>query len=104
MNFSWRKTPASIRTAMVAAVLGFVVSCSSTTTSSRNGRLTECSYVDGGALILGALAVITGLVGVAASWRRTDDKVLMLVLSGVSIVAGVFHVLRGVGAVGGPCN
>ncbi|BAN03946.1 hypothetical protein [Ilumatobacter coccineus] len=104
MNFSWKNTPASIRTAMVSAILGFVVRCSSTTTSSRNGRLTECSYFDGGAAFFGVVAIITGLVGCVVAFKRTDDKTLMLVISIVSVGVGVLHVLRGVGTVGGACN
>lgn len=104
MNFSWKNTPASIRTALVAAILGFVVRCSSTTTSSRNGRLTECSYFDGGAVLFGAVAILSGLIGCVAATRRQDDKTLMLVISIVSVAVGVLHILRGVGTVGGACN
>jgi hypothetical protein len=104
MNFSWKNTPAAIRTALIAAILGFVVRCSSSSTSSRNGRVTECSYFDGGAALFGAVAIVAGLMGVAASWRRKDDKVLMLVISIGSVGVGIVHILRGVGAIGGPCN
>lgn len=104
MNFSWSNTPAAIRTALVAAVLGFVVRCSSSSTSSRNGRLTECNYFDAGAALFGAVAIVAGLIGIAAAFRRNDDKALMLVISIVSTGIGVIHILRGVGAIGGPCN
>lgn len=104
MNFSWKNTPAAIRTALISAVLGFVVSCSSSSTRTVNGRLTECSYFDAGAALFGAVAIIAGLIGVAAAWKRTDDKPLMLVISIVSTCVGVIHILRGIGVIGGPCN
>ena len=89
---------------MVFALLGFVVRCSSTSSSSRNGQLTECSYVDAGALLFGAASVVAGLIGVGASLRRTDDKALMLGISLVSVLVGIVHLMRGTGTIGGACN
>ena len=104
MTFSWKNTPASIRTAMITAILGFVIRCSSTSTSSTNGRLNECSYTDGGALLFGGVTIIAGIAGIAAATQRKDDKALMIIISVVCVAVGVVHVLRGTGSIGGACN
>ena len=103
-SLSWSSTPAAIRVAGVAALLGFVVRCSSTTSTTSNGRLVECSYTDAGALLAGIVAVVGGLVGVAASLRREEDRAVLIAVSVVSVALGVVHLLRGVGTIGGPCN
>ncbi len=103
-SLSWSSTPTAIRAAGIAALLGFVVRCSSTTSTRSNGRLVECSYTDAGALLAGVVAVVGGLVGIALSVRRTEDRAVLLAVSAVSVALGVVHLLRGVGTIGGPCN
>ena len=104
MKFSWKETPMAIRVAMVCGLLGFIVRCSSTSSSSRNGRLTECSYFDGGAVLFGGVTVVASLIGIATSLGRSEDKALMLGLSIVSLLVGIVHLLRGFGTVGGACT
>ena len=75
-------------------------------TSSRtiNGRLTECSYINFGALILGALAIVGGLVGVLVARKITENRGILIAIAAGSVAIGVLHILRGIGSVGGPCN
>ena len=104
VKFSWKETPMAIRVAMICALLGFVARCSSTSSSTRNGRLTECTYVDGGALLFGGVTVVASLIGIAASLRRSEDKALMLGISIVTLLVGIVHLMRGTGTIGGACN
>ncbi len=104
MDISWGRTPGAIKVGGISAILGFVVSCSSTSVRQSNGSF-ECSYFDGGALLLGILAILGGLVGIATCVRRDeDDRTALLAASAVIVLVGIVHVLRGVGQVGGACN
>ena len=104
MNLSWSTIPAAIKTGGIAALLGFFVSCSSTSTRSGPGGF-ECDYTDGAALLFGVVAIVGGLIGIAQCVRRKeDDRILLFVASLVIVGVGVVHILRGIGSVGGPCN
>ncbi len=104
-SLSWSETPAAIRTGGIAALLGFVISCNTSSSRTVNGAVVDCSYTDFGALVLGAVAIIGGLIGIGTCLKRTaDDRLLLIGASVVMIVLGVVHLLRGVGTIGGPCN
>lgn len=101
---SWSSLSGASKAALVFAVLGFVLSFTTLSTSSINGMST-CRYMDYGALLFGALAMLagsSGLMGVrnlAAEARNLNIAVCI----GADIV-GVVHILRGIGMVGGPCG
>jgi hypothetical protein len=104
MSLSWSTTPAVIRFAGVAAILGFVVTIESTSSRTINGRLAECSYTNFGALLLGALALVAGLVGVVAARKIVEQRTVLMAIAAGSALIGVLHILRGLGSIGGPCN
>jgi predicted membrane channel-forming protein YqfA (hemolysin III family) len=105
MSLSWSTAPPAIRVGGIAAIAGFFASITTTSSRSVNGRLTECSYTDYGALIIGAVAILAGVVGFfAALSRKEEDRTVVLGVSiGIALV-GVLHIMRGIGAVGGPCH
>ena len=92
-----------IRTAGIAAALGFVLTFETSSTRSSNGRLVECSYTNFGALLLGAIAIVTGLVGLIIARGESENRSALLGIAGVAVLVGVLHIFRGLGAVGGPC-
>ncbi len=104
MSLSWSSTPAAIRGGAVAAILGFVISIESTSSRTINGRIAECSYTNFGALILGAVAILAGLVGVGVAIKVTENRGVLIAIAAASVALGVLHILRGVGTVGGPCT
>jgi hypothetical protein len=101
---NWRQLSGAAKAALVFAVLGFLLGFTTTNTTSING-VTTCSYMDYGALVFGALAMLAGSAGlmnlrsIAAEARNFNIAVLL----GADLV-GVLHVLRGIGMVGGPCG
>lgn len=89
--------------ALFAAVGGFVLSLSFTSSSTHNGVLTSCTYVDAGPLLLAPVAAVAGLVAVARC-RRPGRRALLEVGVGLLCVAvAALHVFRGLGVLGGPC-
>lgn len=103
----WQDIPRAAKVGAVFGLIPFVISLTSTQTSSGSGVAT-CSHMDFAALIGGAIALIAG---VAALLPRRDAMgpvqsapMGVRLGSGLVIAAlGVFQVLRGLGMVGGPC-
>ena len=104
MSITWSTTPAAIRVGAIAAILGFLLTIESTSSRTINGRLAECSYTNYGALLLGAIAIVAGLIGVAMAVKSTENRGLLIAIAAVTVAIGVLHILRGIGSVGGPCN
>lgn len=77
-----------------AGVLAFVVSVSFFSASGGS-----CSYVDYAALVLGAAAVMLGLVGLVKDYANAMSVGLAVVV----ILLGIFQFLRGLGLILGPC-
>ncbi|MQA02931.1 MAG: hypothetical protein GEV07_09480 [Streptosporangiales bacterium] len=93
----------ALLTAVIGAVGGFVLSLSYSATSTTNGVLTSCTYVDAGPLLLAPVAAVAGLVAVVRC-RRPGRELHLEVGAGLLCVAiAGLHVLRGLGIVGGPC-
>ncbi len=86
---------------LLAGIAPFFVSCSSSSTSTVNGRVVESSYFDLFAVVGGAIAVLVALsmlgqLGVTApedKAKRSGVFVLMIAL-------GAFQILRGFGVIG----
>ncbi len=100
---SWSSLTGQTKAAVIFAILGFVVSFSTTNTSSING-VYSCSYMNFGALIFGVLALIAGGIGLAGARDLSDTKGLNMGLCAVALLIGALHIGRGLGMVGGPCG
>jgi hypothetical protein len=101
---SWSSLSGASKAALIFAVLGFVISFTTLSTSSINGVRT-CSYMDYGALLFGALAMLAGSSGLMRLRDLAPDaRSLNLVVCVAADVVGVAHILRGIGMVGGPCG
>jgi len=97
----WRELPGAAKTALICAVLGFVITIDSTTVKSSRGDV-NCSYTNISALGFGAAAGIAGVVALVLGAKRRHRATL--VVGAVCVAVAVLHVLRGVGSVGGACN
>lgn len=84
------------------ALAGFVVSFSTLNTTSING-VSTCDYLDYGKVLFGGLAVVVGGMGEFAALRLDRTRVANLAASGGATVVGIYHLLVGMGIVGGPC-
>lgn len=99
---SWSSLTGTSKAAAIFAILGFLLSFSTTNTSSING-VTTCSYMNYGALIFGVLAILAGGSGLASARGLGETQALNMGICAVGLAIGVLHVLRGIGMVGGPC-
>lgn len=84
------------------AIAGFFVSFSTSSTSNINGIVT-CDVLDYGKLVLGGLTVMVGGIGEFAALRAPATRLPNLIASGGASLVGVFHVLLGLGIIGGQC-
>ena len=101
---SWSSLSGASKAALIFAILGFVVSFTTLSTSSINGIQT-CSYMDYGALLFGALAMLAGSSGLMRVRDLAPDiRNLNLAICAAADIVGVVHILRGIGMVGGPCG
>lgn len=100
----WSSLSGASKAALIFAVLGFVISFTSLSTTSING-VSTCSYMDYGALLFGALAMLAGSAGVmGVRGLAPDVRNLNLAICVAADVVGVVHILRGIGMIGGPCG
>jgi len=86
--------------ALGVGVATFFVNITSFNSSSSNGILTSCSYMNYFALIAGAILF---LYGVSRVIKSKGDATAMLV-SLVVVGLGALHVARGLGLVMSPCG
>ena len=86
--------------ALGIGVATFFINITSISSTSRNGVLTSCSYMDYFALIAGVVLFLYGLNRV---FKNKDDATAMLV-SLVVVGLGALHVARGLGLVMSPCG
>ncbi|MDO9457021.1 hypothetical protein [Nocardioides sp.] len=104
----WQVVPTSLKVAVVTAALGFVASLSVSSETVVNGRVTECSYLDVGAIALGVVTVALVVAGALGQRGRPERLRMPLpLLAGLSVVlltVAAYHVVSGLGIVGGPCN
>ncbi len=94
--------PPAIQWGAIAAVLGFVISLSSTSSSSSNGITTSCNHFDIAAVVFGLVAIGCGAVGIT-KLQTLESKGLPGGLIAAAIVLGVVHLLRGFGVILAPC-
>jgi len=101
---SWSSLSGASKAALIFAILGFVISFTTLSTSSING-VSTCSYMDYGALVFGALAMLAGSSGVMrVRDLAPETRNLNLAICVAADIVGVVHILRGIGMVGGPCG
>ena len=100
MTFSNLSLPAKI--AMCLALAGFFVTIETHQRSSTNGVLTSCSYIDYGAVALGAAAGIVGLVAILSALSRRDSTSIAVAVGAIAIAA--WHLASGLGLIGSPCG
>ena len=92
-----------------AAVVGFFLELSYTSSRTVNGVVVECDYHDVGPLLVGPVAAVFGLVTAARSGRTGAQKGREAAIGLLCVAVGVLHVLRGLGIVdldlsgGNPC-
>ena len=96
-KLTWRTLPASAKAGLISTVLGFLIRFRSVTV--RNG---ECSESEPTAVVFGAVAVIAGLVAVGQGVKLRSTGTIAIGL--LSVLAGVFLVLRGVGTIATACR
>lgn len=100
MNMSDLTTLSKV--AIGLAIAGFFVSFTTLSTSNING-VVSCDYADYGKIVLGGLAILVGGLGEVTALRLTETKMANLIASGGASLVGIFHLLVGLGIVGGPC-
>ena len=92
----------SAKIAMGLALAGFFVTIETSQRSLENGVLTSCSYIDYGAVALGAAAAVVGLVAVFSGMSRRDTASIAIAAGALAIAA--WHLGSGLGLIGGPCG
>ena len=94
---NWGNLSGLTKAAAICAVGGFFV-----TIHQYKYGPGYCSYIDYGAVALGALAVLLGAVTAIASARNEAKD--NLIVGGIAALIGVYHIVTGLGIVGGPCD
>lgn len=90
------------KVAIGLAIAGFFVSFTTLNTSNVNGVVT-CDFMDYGKVVLGGATVLVGGLGEFAALRTPATGIPNLIASGGATLVGIFHILMGVGVIGGPC-
>jgi hypothetical protein len=83
---------------LVTTALGFV-EISYWSSSTVNGVVTECDYVNLAPLLFGPVAVLCGLVALARAGRTGVIAGRELGLGGLCVLVGAVHLLRAFGVV-----
>jgi hypothetical protein len=99
---SYRPSPAAI-TALVAAVVGFVCSFSSTNRVVYNGVQTSCSFFDFAPLAFAVMGVVAGLSALINSRHPPRHPLTEISLGLVGIALAPIHVLRAFGILDSGC-
>ncbi|GAA1909697.1 hypothetical protein GCM10009737_08770 [Nocardioides lentus] len=103
----WRRVPEPLWWAVLPVVAGFVIAWRGLVTGPV-ARLVGCASVDWADLVAGSSAVVLVLLGVVAHVRRSPERRcgtqtllgLVVLLGGL----GGYHLLTGVGRLGGICS
>lgn len=90
------------KVAVGLAVAGFFVSFTTLSTSSGSGGST-CEFMDYGKVVLGGLAIMVGGLGEVSALRLSEARMANMIASGGASAVGIFHLLVGLGIIGGPC-
>ena len=102
-----RGFPVAYTIGIIAALAGFVISLSNTSTASVNGTVTSCTHQDLAPLAAAVVIVIALIAGIITWVRQKPDQranLVVMIVTPVALAAvAVIHVLRGLGVVGGPC-
>jgi hypothetical protein len=102
-SISLRPFPSMLEIAgIVAGIVPFVISMSSSSVQTVNGRVTSFSYSDPVAIGGGIVAALFGLVAAATLLRHTEPakRPLRILLCLALVGGGAFHILRGFGIAG----
>jgi len=103
----WRRVPEPLWWAVLPVLAGFVVSWRDLVTG-RPADLFGCPVVDWADLVAGSLAVLLVLAGVVAQQRRPPERRLppQVLLALVVFLGGLgaYHLLTGIGRLGGVCS
>jgi hypothetical protein len=85
---------------LLAGIIPFFFSCSSSSSRTVNGRVVESSYFDLVAVVGGAIAALMALgILTQLSTTASEDRGKRIVLLVVMLALGGFQVLRGFGMV-----
>ena len=88
----WPHLSSLQKASLVTALLGFIISF--TTTVSSGGVVTHRNWA---ALVFGALTLLLGLAGAPESLRAAEHRNEKLIALVAAILIGAFHVARGLG-------
>jgi hypothetical protein len=103
----WRRVPEPLWWAVVPVLAGFVVSWRDLV-EGWPADLLGCPALDWADLVAGTLTVLLVLAGVVVQWRRPRERRCQPQLMAVLVVflggLGVYHLLTGVGRLGGVCS
>jgi hypothetical protein len=98
---SRRPSPAAL-IALVAALVGFGCTVSTTNRQVSNGAAT-CSYFDLGPLAFGILTGAAGLVTLFGAVRPSRRRVIEIAIGLLALPVAAIHIMRAYGLIGGPC-
>ncbi len=106
-TMSPRDVPTPLYVGLGIGLLGFFVKITSLATSTVNGQIQSCSYVDYGAMLVAVACLLCGGLGIARRRSRPFSHPVhpgvVYALAGVLVVFAVIHLLRGFGVIGGLC-
>lgn len=97
----WRGVPKRAISGLIVGLVPFIFSCTSSATTTQNGRMVGCSYLDFAAIAGGGIAAIAGLSILTMRPVPLLHRVGYLVLLGT---LGAVQLARGLGYIDSPCS
>lgn len=90
---------------VVAAALGFAVGVTAESREVVDGVVVSCTSLDWGALVAGTVGILAGTVATARTIHRpsAEHRALLFAIAIAAQLAGMVHIARGLGIVGGSC-
>jgi len=98
---SYRPSPSAI-IALVAAIVGFGCTISTTTRQSFGG-VGNCTYLDFGPLLFAILATAAAVVTLTGATRPPRRPVVEVGIGVLALAVAGIHALRAFGMIGGAC-
>lgn len=93
----WADTPAAFKGGVILGIAAWFVAISASSSTTANGVLVSCSYLDPAKIVAAALLIVLAAAGLRATRRsrRPLPAWLALLIAGVLVVDAVFLALKG---------
>jgi hypothetical protein len=86
---------------LIAGLLPFLISTSSSSSTTVNGQITSFAYRDNFALAGGAVALLCGIIAAISERKPSDVRTKRLLVAFAIVALGGFQIARGLGVFAG---